>query len=103
MNLRGLLRPTAIRIMIAMGAEEGDGKGGCAGGDGGRCAVGNVPFARFAIGSFMALMSILHMPQMLGPRFSPFFAFYYAVVWTFGRKTNVSNGGGNKKSKKKNQ
>ncbi len=65
--------------------------------------VDDVLFARFAIGSFTVLMSILHMPQMLGPRFSPFVAFCDAVVRTFGRKTNVSNGGGNKKSKKKNQ
>jgi len=102
-NLRGVLRPAAIRVMIAAGAED-------------TAAEDDVLFARFAVGAFMVLMSILHMPQLLGPGFSPFAASCDAVVGTVGRKrtasfarpashpSNGSSGGGSnttKKSKKK--
>jgi hypothetical protein len=102
-NLRGMLRPAAMRIMVAMGADD-------------RAAGDDVLFARFAVGAFMVLMSVLHMPQLLGPKFSPFAAAYDAVAWTLGagrtasfagppppHPSNGSSGCGNahKKSKKK--
>lgn len=76
-SLRGVLRPAAVRIMIAAGAEDA-------------AAEDDVLFARFAVGSFMVLMSILHMPQLLGPGFSPFAASFDAVVGKVGRKRTAS-------------
>ena len=77
-NLRGAMRPAAVRIMKAAGAEDA------------ATAEDDVLFARFAVGSFMVLMSILHMPQLLGPGFSPFEASYDAVVGMVGRGRTAS-------------
>jgi hypothetical protein len=38
----------------------------------------------------MVLMSILHMPQLLGPGFSPFASSFDAVVGKVGRKRTAS-------------
>ncbi len=104
-TLRYALRPIAIRVMAYANANGDD----------------DVLFARVFIGTFMVLMSILHMPQFLGPKYSPFVTFYEFVARILGggdggksrrrgRRIVASNssrggGGGEKKTnkKKKNQ
>jgi len=46
----------------------------------------NVLFAKLIIGTFMILMSILHLPQLLGPKFSPFTTMYNVVTTTGWRR-----------------
>ena len=48
----------------------------------------NVLFAKLIIGTFMILMSILHLPQLLGPKFSPFTTMYN-VLTTTGRRRRM--------------
>jgi hypothetical protein len=55
----------------------------------------NVLVAKLIIGIFMILMSILHLPQLLGPKFSPFTTLYYVgttgkmMVWKTTSTTTI--------------
>jgi len=95
--LRAVLRPLAIPIMMAMGADEKE-------------REDDALFAKFMIGLFMVSMGIVRMPHFLGPTFSPFTVTHTAVANLVsplfgGKKKKVYNKPlpGSKKNKKKNQ
>ncbi|KAL3811946.1 hypothetical protein ACHAXA_007226 [Cyclostephanos tholiformis] len=73
-TLRAALRPMAMRIMHVVGTKDYDDD----------IDDSRVAFARFVIGTFMVMMSILHMPHFLGPNFSPFVSLYCMIVDILG-------------------
>lgn len=93
-TLRSVVKPLAVQIMILMGADKEE-------------QEDDALFGKFAIGFFMVLMAIVRMPQLLGPKFSPFVTASDMVSGVLGgKKKKVSAKPPTtpgKKSKKKNQ
>lgn len=96
-SLRSVVKPmVAIPVMKLLGADEVQ-------------IQDDVLFAKFCVGLFMAGMSILQMPMILGPKFSPFVGVYNVFTGrTFigGKKKKNNNtskplANGSKKEKKK--
>mmetsp|Transcript_16997 Transcript_16997/g.38954 ORF Transcript_16997/g.38954 Transcript_16997/m.38954 type:complete len:288 (+) Transcript_16997:154-1017(+) len=86
--LRQYLKPFAVTVMAVLDADETE-------------MLDDALFAKFAVGVFMVTMGILQMPQLLGPRFSPFTAVGgMAGKLTGGKKKKALKP---KKSKKKTQ
>mmetsp|Transcript_15335 Transcript_15335/g.32463 ORF Transcript_15335/g.32463 Transcript_15335/m.32463 type:complete len:294 (-) Transcript_15335:246-1127(-) len=93
-TLREVVRPFAIQIMMLLGADEKE-------------REDDRLFAKFVVGVFMASMAVLRMPQLLGPKFSPFLTVVDMLGGLMsGKKKKVSNKpptSSSKKSKKKKQ
>jgi hypothetical protein len=99
-TLRSLVKPmVAIPVMTLLGADDIQ-------------AQDDVLFAKFCVGLFMVGISILQLPMLLGPKFSPFVGVYNVLTGkTFvgGQKRKAkhtapaSSSNGSKKGKKKTQ
>eukprot|EP00584_Thalassiosira_punctigera_P013926 CAMPEP_0172555488 /NCGR_PEP_ID=MMETSP1067-20121228/58443_1 /TAXON_ID=265564 ORGANISM="Thalassiosira punctigera, Strain Tpunct2005C2" /NCGR_SAMPLE_ID=MMETSP1067 /ASSEMBLY_ACC=CAM_ASM_000444 /LENGTH=295 /DNA_ID=CAMNT_0013344011 /DNA_START=61 /DNA_END=948 /DNA_ORIENTATION=+ len=93
-TLRSYVKPLAIQFMALMGAD-------------GKQSENDALFARFMVGCFMVVMGILRMPQILGPRFSPFMTACDVLGGMMGGKKKKVNAkppsSSGKKNKKKNQ
>ena len=70
-TLRSIIHPTAVYIMSHLLLINDDNK---------QIVDDNVLVAKLIIGIFMILMSILQLPQLLGPKFSPFTTLYNVVT-----------------------
>merc|ERR1719282_879069 len=94
-TLRSIVKPFAVRIMTALGADEEQ-------------SQDDALFGKFVVGFFMVLMGIVRMDRFLGPRFSPFNTVIDALLGMMGgkkRKVDAKPGkspSGAKKGKKKN-
>lgn len=88
-TLRSAIKPFAVQIMTLLGADEKE-------------SQDDALFAKTMVGFFMVTMSILRMPQFLGPKFSPFNAVGNAVGGLFGGKKKKVDSKP-KKGKKKTQ
>lgn len=71
--LRNIIKPFASMILSHSMIDNSDEKVA-------KLVDEDVLFARFVVGVFMVIMSVLHMPQLLGPKFSPFHTLYTTAV-----------------------